>query len=71
MNLTDLESVLFLTVGVLLWRLSIVKAEVRTLRGMANRYAEALIAIGNGTGRVRQRTDGTYYFEGKTNEASK
>lgn len=63
MNFTDLEMALLLLIAVLVWRLRVTTEEAQKWRELMATYAEALVSIGKGVGRVRVRADGTYYFE--------
>jgi hypothetical protein len=66
--MTDFEIIALLAIAVLLWRIYVLTKLLRRVAVLMNQYAEALVLIGRGKGRVQKRDDGTYYFEGNTND---
>ena len=65
MTFTELEYVLLLACAVLLWRASVAnrRADIEAYR--ANKYANNLISIYEGTGRVVKDDEGRYMFKQK------
>jgi hypothetical protein len=64
MNFTDLECILMVAVGVLLWRNSDTKRWAENEERRANKYANWLIGVYENKGKVIIKDD-TYYFEEK------
>ena len=65
MTFTELEYVLMLTVAVLLWRISSANRRIDWLVRRSDRYAEFLIQVGKGEGRVVLNDDDTFEFKSK------
>ena len=65
MNFTDLESILLVTVAVLLWRNADVKRWAEREERRANKYANWLVGVYEKKGKIVQRDDGYYFEESK------
>lgn len=63
MTFTELEYVLMLAVVVLLWRLSVANRRIDFLIYRSDKYAEFLIKIGKGQGRVVLNENDVYEFK--------
>lgn len=64
MNFTDLECILMVAVGVLLWRNSDTKRWAENEERRANKYANWLISVHENRGKIIQK-DNSYFFEEK------
>jgi len=60
---TELEYVLMLAVAVLLWRISSANRRIDWLVRRSDRYAEFLIKVGKGEGRVVVNSDDMFEFK--------
>ena len=69
MTFTELEYVLMLAVAVLLWRLSVANRRIDWLIRRSDRYAEFLIKVGKGEGRIVLNENDNYEFK-PTKESS-
>lgn len=63
MSFTELEYVLMLAVVVLLWRNASMKAWAKTEESRANRYAQWLIGVAKGRGKVVCEDDKFFFKE--------
>lgn len=63
MTFTELEYVLMLAVVVLLWRLSVASRRIDWLILRSDRYAEFLIKVGKGEGRIILNENDVYEFK--------
>lgn len=64
MNFTDLEWALMLTIAVLLWRTAVLRLDAKLMEQRANVYADWLIQVAKGDGKVVQ-TDTGWEFKPK------
>jgi hypothetical protein len=69
MNFTELEYLLMLACAVLLWRASVLTRTLDRETARANQYANNLILIYEGKGKVVKDDDGRYMFQ--TNQLNK
>ena len=65
MTFTELEYVLMLAVAVLLWRVSAMSRRIDWLVRRSDRYAEFLIRVGKGEGRIVLNDNDMYEFKSK------
>lgn len=65
MTFTELEYVLMLACVVLLWRASVASRKADLEADRANRYADFLMDVGKGNGRVIKNDDGIWEFKRK------
>ena len=63
MTFTELEYVLMLTVAVLLWRISALGRRIDWLVIRSDRYADFLIKVGKGEGRIVLNENDVYEFK--------
>lgn len=63
MTFTELEYVLLIAVAVLLWRISSANQRIDWLVRRSDRYADFLIRVGRGEGRVVLNDDDTFEFK--------
>jgi hypothetical protein len=62
---TELEYVLMLAVAVLLWRISAASRRIDWLVRRSDRYAEFLIKVGKGEGRIVLNDNDMYEYKDK------
>lgn len=67
MTFTELEVLLGIAVGVLLWRISVLSGALRICGREHDKLVRFLMKIGDGDGRV-VKEDGSYIFKEKDNE---
>lgn len=63
MTFTELEYVLMLTIAVLLWRISAANRRIDWLIRRSDKYAEFLIRVGKGEGRIVLNDDDMFEFK--------
>lgn len=63
MNFTELETILLIAVPVFLWRISVLRRELRDREEDLDKCVKCLIAIGKGEGTVVQKDDSTWAYK--------
>lgn len=71
MTFTELEYVLMLAVAVLLWRISAANRRIDWLVARADRYANFLIQVGKGEGRIVLNDNDTFEFKPRKESSCK
>ena len=71
MSFTELEGLLLLAVGVLLWRIEVLNTRVRRQTEQSDRYAAYLMDLYHKRGVVRRSPEGRYFFERNKHEDPK
>lgn len=65
MTFTELEYVLFIAVGVLMWRITEMQRKIDKITAQADKYVDFLINVGKGKGMVVKNDIGVWEYKAK------